>query len=105
MKDGTSVMTSAGPGRWARSCKDEHDKGEALYSVPSEGTIVLARHMGDARRRAASQRGVRLAELHPRAGDPGRGDELQLYATPNDAAKEFVDPKILADTAVFPPDE
>ena len=25
--------------------------------------------------------------------------------TPNDAAKEFVDPKILANTAVFPPDD
>ncbi len=28
-----------------------------------------------------------------------------LYATPNDDAKEFVDPAILADTAIFPPDD
>ncbi len=28
-----------------------------------------------------------------------------LYATPNDAAKEFVDPEILNDPAVFPPDD
>jgi putrescine transport system substrate-binding protein len=30
---------------------------------------------------------------------------FNLYATPNDAAKEFVDPAILADPAIFPPQE
>ena len=28
---------------------------------------------------------------------------FNLYATPNDAAKEFVDPDILANPAIFPP--
>ena len=28
-----------------------------------------------------------------------------LYATPNDAAKELVDPEILANPAIFPPDD
>ena len=35
----------------------------------------------------------------------GEETNYNLYATPNDAAKEFVDPKILDDTAVFPPDD
>ena len=35
----------------------------------------------------------------------GEETNYNLYATPNDAAKEFVDPEILADTAVFPPDD
>jgi len=36
-----------------------------------------------------------------------QGDETNYngYATPNDAAKEFVDPEILGDPAIFPSDE
>ena len=30
---------------------------------------------------------------------------FNLYATPNDAAKEFVDPAILANPAIFPPED
>ena len=30
---------------------------------------------------------------------------FNLYATPNDAAKELVDPEILANPAIFPPDD
>ena len=41
------------------------------------GLAVLARHLGHARRRAASEHLVRVARLHPSARRPGQGDELQ----------------------------
>ena len=44
---------------------------------PVRGLDLLARHVGAARRRAASQRRVCLPRLHPDPGDPGRGDQLQ----------------------------
>ena len=79
--------------------------GTAGYSVPSEGTLFWM----DA--------WVMLADApHPNAAyawlDFIQRPEIQaeetnfnLYATPNDAAKEFVDPEILANPAIFPPDD
>ena len=42
---------------------------------PGGGDAVLDGHLGHARRRAPSRSGLRVAQLHPRAGDPGQGDE------------------------------
>ena len=52
------------------------------------------------------ERGVRLAELHPAARrSRARRRTTTCTRTPNDEAKEFVEPEILADPAIFPPDE
>jgi spermidine/putrescine transport system substrate-binding protein len=105
MKDGSSVMTLGWTGPLGQELKAEHDAGEALYAVPSEGSIFWL------------DTWVMLADApHPNAAyawlnfihEPeiqGAETNYNRYATPNDAAKEFVDPKILADTAVFPPDD
>ena len=69
------------------------------------GHAVLGRHLGDARPSAAPERRVRLAQLDPGAGHPGRGDEYNGYASRNDDAKKFVDPEFLNNPAIFPPDE
>ena len=66
---------------------------------------LLAGHVGHARRRAASEHLVRVARLHPSPRGPGQGDELQRLRTPSDEAKPLVDPAVLANPAVFPPDE
>lgn len=79
--------------------------GDAGYAVPSEGTLFWM------------DTWVMLADApHPNAAyaflDFIHRPEIQaeetnfnLYATPNDAAKEFVDPEILNNPAIFPPDD
>ena len=105
MKDGTSVMTLGWTGPLGQELKDEHDEGEALYSSRRR-----ARSSGSTpgscspTRRIPNAAYAWLNFIH----EPeiqGEETNYNLYATPNDAAKEFVDPKILADTAVFPPDD
>jgi spermidine/putrescine transport system substrate-binding protein len=105
MKDGTSILTLGWTGPLGQELKDEKTAGEAGYVVPSEGTLFWL------------DTWVMMAEApHPNAAyawlnfihEPeiqGVETNYNLYATPNDAAKEFVDPAILADTAIFPPDD
>jgi spermidine/putrescine transport system substrate-binding protein len=105
MKDGTTVMTLGWTGPLGQELADEHTAGEAGYVVPSEGTLFWL------------DTWVMLADApHPNAAyawlnfiqDPevqGEETNYNLYATTNDAAKEFVKPEILADTAIFPPDD
>jgi spermidine/putrescine transport system substrate-binding protein len=105
LKDGTSVLTLGWTGPLGQELKDEKASGEAGYVVPSEGTLFWL------------DTWVMLADApHPNAGyawlnfihEPeiqGEETNYNLYATPNDAAKEFVDPEILADAAIFPPDD
>jgi spermidine/putrescine transport system substrate-binding protein len=105
MKDGTSVLTLGWTGPLGQELTEEHASGEAGYVVPSEGTLFWL------------DTWVMLADApHPNAAyawlnfihEPevqGEETNYNLYATPNDAAKEFVDPAILADTAIFPPDD
>ena len=40
-----------------------------------------------------------------RPKNQGEESNYNLYATPNDAAKQYVDPAILNDPAIFPPDD
>jgi len=105
MKDGTSVLTLGWTGPLGQELADEKESGEAGYVVPSEGTLFWL------------DTWVILADApHPNAAyawlnfihEPevqGEETNYNLYATPNDSAKEFVDPAILSDTAIFPPDD
>ena len=104
MKDKTTVLTLGWTGPLGQELKDEKTAGEAGYVTPSEGTLFWL------------DTWVMLAEApHPNAAyawlnfvqEPeiqGIETNYNLYATPNDEAKKFVDAEILADTAVFPPD-
>ena len=79
--------------------------GEAGYTVPSEGTLYWMDAwvmLADAPHPNASY--AWLDFIH-RPEIQGAETNYNLYATPNDAAKEFVDPAILADPAIFPPDD
>jgi spermidine/putrescine-binding protein len=105
MKDGTSVLTLGWTGPLGQELADEKAAGEAGYVVPSEGTLFWL------------DTWVMMADApHPNAAyawlnfihEPeiqGEETNYNLYATPNDAAKEFVKPEILSDTAIFPPDD
>jgi spermidine/putrescine transport system substrate-binding protein len=105
MKDKTTVLTLGWTGPLGQELKDEKTAGEAGYVTPSEGTLFWL------------DTWVMLAEApHPNAAyawlnfihEPeiqGIETNYNLYATPNDEAKKFVEADILADTAVFPPDD
>jgi spermidine/putrescine transport system substrate-binding protein len=102
MADGTASMTLGWTGPLGQELKDTPDKG---YVVPSEGTafwldvwVMLA----DAPHPNISY--AWLDFIH-RPEVQAEETNYNLYATPNDDAKKFVDPKILADTAIFPPDD
>jgi spermidine/putrescine-binding protein len=105
MANGEASLTLGWTGPLGQELADLVTAGTAGYSVPSEGTLFWM----DA--------WVMLADApHPNAAyaflDFIQRPEVQaeetnfnLYATPNDAAKEFVDPAILANPAIFPPDD
>ena len=105
MKEKSASLTLGWTGPLGQELADEKASGEAGYVVPSEGTLFWL------------DTWVMLADApHPNAAyawlnfihEPeiqGEETNYNLYATPNDAAKEFVDPAILADTTVFPPDD
>jgi spermidine/putrescine-binding protein len=102
MADGTAAMTLGWTGPLGQELKDTKDKG---YVVPTEGTafwldtwVMLA----DAPHPEASYAWLNFIQ---RPEIQGEETNYNLYATPNDAAKEFVKPEILADPAIFPPDE
>jgi spermidine/putrescine-binding protein len=105
LKDGSANLCLGWTGPLGQELTEEHASGEAGYIVPSEGTLFWL------------DTWVMMAEApHPNAAyawlnfihEPevqGEETNYNLYATPNDAAKEFVDPAILADPVVFPPDD
>ena len=102
MADGTAAMTLGWTGPLGQELKDTKDKG---YVVPSEGTafwldtwVMLA----DAPHPEASYAWLNFIQ---RPEIQGEETNYNLYATPNDAAKEYVKPEILDDPAIFPPDE
>ena len=82
MKDGTSVLTLGWTGPLGQELADEKGPGEAGYVVPSEGTLFWLDTwvmLADAPHPNAAYAWL---ELHPRARDPGRGDELQPVRDP-----------------------
>lgn len=102
MANGEASLALGWTGVLTQDMADTPDKG---YVVPSEGTIFWLDSW------------VLLADApHPNAAyafldfieDPAiQAEETNYnnYGTPNAKAKPLVDPKILADPAVFPPDE
>jgi spermidine/putrescine transport system substrate-binding protein len=105
MATGEAALTLGWTGPLGQELADLVAEGEAGYTVPSEGTLFWM------------DTWVMLADApHPNAAyawlDFIHRPEIQaeetnfnLYATPNDAAKEFVNPDILNDPAIFPPEE
>ena len=105
MKDGVASMTLGWTGPLGQELKPEKEAGEAGFVNPSEGTLFWL------------DTWVMLADApHPNASyawlnfvhEPevqGEETNYNAYATTNDAAKAFVDPAILNDPAIFPPDD
>ena len=105
LKDGSANLCLGWTGPLGQELTEEHASGEAGYIVPSEGTLFWL------------DTWVMMADApHPNAAyawlnfihEPevqGEETNYNLYATTNDAAKEFVDPAILADPVVFPADD
>src|SRR6476469_9854197 len=102
MAKGEAALSLGWTGVLTQDMADTPDKG---YVVPSEGSIFWL------------DTWVLLADApHPNAAyawlDFIHTPDIQAketnynnYGTPNDKAKPLVDPKVLADPAVFPPDE
>ena len=99
MADGTAAMTLGWTSALQQEMKDTKDKG---YVVPSEGSafwldtwVILT----DAPHPEASYAWLNFIQ---RPENQGEETNSNGYATPNDAAKEFVEPEILANEAIFP---
>ncbi|HEV8696065.1 MAG TPA: spermidine/putrescine ABC transporter substrate-binding protein [Candidatus Limnocylindrales bacterium] len=85
--------------------RDKPETADTVYNIPEDGTVFWL------------DTWVVLAEApHPVAAHAWINfvhepqiqaieTETNQYATPNDAAKEFIDPKMLADPAIFVSDE
>jgi len=105
MASGEATLTLGWTGPLGQELAELVDAGTAGYVVPSEGTLFWL------------DTWVMLAEApHPNASyawlnfihEPeiqARETNYNLYATPNDAAREFVDPEILNNPAIFPPED
>ncbi len=105
MANGEASLTLGWTGPLGQELADLVTEGDAGYSVPSEGTLFWM------------DTWVMLADApHPNAAyawlDFIQRPEIQaaetnfnLYATCNDAAREFVDPEILNNPAIFPPED
>lgn len=105
MANGEASLTLGWTGPLGQELADLVTEGDAGYTVPSEGTLFWM------------DTWVMLADApHPNAAyawlDFIHRPEIQaeetnfnLYATCNDAAREFVDPAILNNPAIFPPEE
>ena len=105
MASGEASLTLGWTGPLGQELADLVAEGDAGYSVPSEGTLVWMDTwvmMADAPHPNAAY--AWLDFIH-RPEIQAEETNFNLYATPNDAAKAFVDPKILANAAIFPPDD
>jgi len=105
LKDGTSTLTLGWTGPLGQELVDEAATGEAGYVVPSEGTLFWMDTwvmMADAPHPNAAY--AWLNYIHEPEVQ-GIETNYNLYATCNDAAKAFVDPAILANPAIFPPED
>ncbi len=105
MASGEASLTLGWTGPLGQELADLVAEGDAGYSVPSEGTLFWMDTwvmMADAPHPNAAY--AWLDFIH-RPEIQAEETNYNLYATPNDAAKAFVDPKILANAAIFPPDD
>jgi spermidine/putrescine transport system substrate-binding protein len=102
MADGEAALTLGWTGPLGQEMKDTADKG---YVVPSEGSLFWMDTwvmMADAPHPNGAY--AWLDFIH-RPEIQGEESNYNFYATPDDAAKEFVKPELLADPAIFPPDD
>lgn len=105
MASGEATLTLGWTGPLGQELADLVTEGDAGYTVPSEGTLFWMDTwvmLADAPHPNASY--AWLDFIH-RPEIQAEETNFNLYATPNDAAKEFVDPDILANPAIFPPDD
>lgn len=105
MATGEAALTLGWTGPLGQELADLVTEGDAGYSVPSEGTLFWMDTwvmLADAPHPNASY--AWLDFIH-RPEIQAEETNFNLYATPNDAAKEFVDAEILSNPAIFPPDD
>ena len=102
MADGEASLTLGWTGPLGQELKDTPDKG---YVVPSEGTLFWLDTwvmLADAPHPNASY--AWLDFIH-RPAIQGEESNYNFYATPDEEAKAFVKPDLLADAAIFPPED
>ncbi len=102
MADGEAALTLGWTGPLGQELKDTPDKG---YVTPSEGTLFWLDTwvmMADAPHPNGSY--AWLDFIH-RPAVQGEESNYNFYATPDENAKPFVKPELLADPAVFPPED
>ena len=105
MASGEAALTLGWTGPLGQELADLVESGDAGYSVPSEGTLFWMDTwvmLADAPHPNASY--AWLDFIH-RPEVQAAETNFNLYATPNDEAKAFVDPAILDNPAIFPPDD
>jgi spermidine/putrescine transport system substrate-binding protein len=105
LASGEAALTLGWTGPLGNELGDLVAEGEAGYSVPSEGTLFWMDTwvmMADAPHPNAAY--AWLDFVH-RPEIQAEETNFNLYATPNDAAKEFVEPDILSNPAIFPPED
>jgi spermidine/putrescine transport system substrate-binding protein len=105
MASGEAALTLGWTGPLGQELGDLVAAGTAGYTVPSEGTLYWMDAwvmMADAPHPNATY--AWLDFIH-RPEIQAEETNFNLYATPNDAAKEFVDPEILENPAIFPPED
>jgi spermidine/putrescine transport system substrate-binding protein len=105
MADGQAVLTLGWTGPLGQELAPLVDEGKAGYVVPSEGTLfwmdswVLLTDAPHPNAAYAWLNFIHEPEIQ------AEETNYNLYATCNDAAKEFVDEEILANAAIFPPED
>jgi len=105
LASGESSICLGWTGPLGQELGDLVSAGDAGYTVPTEGTLYWMDAwvmLADAPHPNASYAWLDFIQ---RPEVQGEETNYNLYATPNDAAKAFVDPEILANEAIFPPDD
>lgn len=105
MASGEASLTLGWTGPLGQELGDLVAAGDAGYTVPSEGTLFWMDTwvmMADAPHPNAAY--AWLDFIH-RPEIQAEETNFNLYATPNDEARQFVDPAILNDAAIFPPED
>ena len=102
MADGEAALTLGWTGPLGQELKDTPDKG---YVAPSEGTLFWLDTwvmLADAPHPNGSY--AWLDFIH-RPTVQGEESNYNFYATPDEGAKPYVKPELLADPAIFPPED
>jgi spermidine/putrescine-binding protein len=104
LNDGTAVLALGWTGVMGTQLPEKKASGEAGYLVPDEGSIfwldtwVMPKDPPHPNAAYAWLNFIQDPEVQ------AEETNYNLYATPNDAAKQYVKPEVLNDPAVFPSD-